>query len=204
LRTEFCGIPTFKPTLSFMHVSPYLKRLLLLLLIFRFTDSDAQGLFQSNQGRIHFVSEAPLELIEAETETFQIIVDTVKMAFAVTMQIESFKGFNSALQQEHFYENYMEIDLFPKAIFTGKILNSLSDHSKSSKVKVKGSLTIHGVEKQRVIEANFDWTEKGNLSVEAVFTVPLEDHEIEIPRIVYQKIAEEINVSVTALLKPRN
>ena len=187
-----------------MHVSPYLKRLLLLLLIFRFADSNAQGLFQSNQGRIHFVSEAPLELIEAETETFQIIVDTVKMAFAVTMQIESFKGFNSALQQEHFYENYMEIDLYPKAIFTGKILNSLSDNSKSSKVKVKGSLTIHGVEKQRVIEANFDWTEEGNLLVEAVFTVPLEDHEIEIPRIVYQKIAEEINVSVTALLKPRN
>ncbi|MGB6035477.1 MAG: YceI family protein [Cryomorphaceae bacterium] len=187
-----------------MRVSSRLKLLFLLLLIFRFADSDAQGLFQSNQGRIHFVSEAPLELIEAETESFQIIVDTVKMAFAVTMQIESFKGFNSALQQEHFYENYMEIDLYPKAIFTGKILNSLSRNSKSSKVKVKGSLTIHGVEKQRVIEANFDWTEEGNLLVEAFFTVPLEDHEIEIPRIVYQKIAEEINVSVTALLKPRN
>jgi hypothetical protein len=161
-----------------------------------------QNRFLADSGRIHFVSEAPLELIEAETNRFKLIVDTAQAAFAVTMQIEDFKGFNSALQQEHFYENYMETGLFPKATFVGKILSPIQKGSEAFNLQVKGKLNIHGIEKNRIIEVECRWLENGHLLAQAEFIVPLEDHNIEIPRIVYRKIAEEIQISVSAELSP--
>ena len=98
----------------------------------------------------------------------------------------------------------MESETYPKATFVGKILTPFASDSEPFKLQVKGKLTIHGVEKNRIIEVKCRWLENGKLLAEARFIVPLEDHDIEIPRIVYRKIAEEIQVSVSAELSPVN
>ncbi len=41
------------------------------------------------------------------------------------LKVNSFKGFNSALQKEHFNENYMESENFPYASFEGKIIEDI-------------------------------------------------------------------------------
>jgi polyisoprenoid-binding protein YceI len=164
----------------------------------------AQNRYRADSGLVHFVSKAPLEMIEAETTDFKLIVDTADAAFAATIAVGSFQGFNSPLQQEHFHENYMESETYPKATFVGKILTPFTSGTEPFKLQVKGKLNIHGVEKNRIIEVECRWLENGNLSAEARFIVPLEDHDIEIPRIVYRKIAEEIQVSVSAELSPVN
>ena len=179
-----------------------LRHFILLVFFFALQSVGAQNRFSADSGRVHFVSEAPLELIEAETYNFKLIVDTADAAFAATIAVGSFEGFNSPLQQEHFYENYMETEAYPKATFVGKILSPFEIGPEPFKLQVKGKLNIHGVEKNRIIEVECRWLENGNLAAEAQFIVPLEDHDIEIPRIVYRKIAEEIQVTVSAELSP--
>ncbi|NEN22994.1 YceI family protein [Cryomorpha ignava] len=164
----------------------------------------SQNLLELENGSINFVSEAPLELIKAENESFQFLIDTAKGEFALSIPISKFNGFNSALQQEHFFENYMEIDKYQTATFTGRILDDLNYRTGAFDIIVRGQLNIHGIKKERIIEANCEWITPQKLRVISTFTVPLADHNIEIPRIVFQKIAEIIKVDIQADLAPKN
>lgn len=158
----------------------------------------AQEIFSTETGRVHFRSEAPLEIIEASSKELKGLIDASKMTFAFSVQIRSFQGFNSPLQREHFNENYMESDDFPRATFAGKIIEQV-DLTKAGEysVRTKGKLHIHGIEQERIIKSTVK-VENGRLSVKSSFTVLLQEHGISIPKIVYQKIAEEINVTVEA------
>jgi len=104
--------------------------------------------------------------------------------------------------QEHFNENYMESDKFPTASFKGKI-NDNVDLTKDGtyKVTASGTLNIHGVEKPRDIEGSVT-VKGGNVSLSSNFRVKLEDHKIERPSVVFQNIAETIDVKINATLKP--
>ncbi|MEZ4888401.1 MAG: YceI family protein [Chitinophagales bacterium] len=156
------------------------------------------NLRQINSGTIYFKSDAPLELIEAQSKSLKGIIDTKQRTFAYTVSIESFEGFNSPLQREHFNENYMETNLFPKATFSGKIIENVDFESDGVyEVRAKGKLNIHGVEQERIIKATLQ-INGGQMEVHSKFTVPLTDHNITIPRIVEQKIATEIYVEINA------
>ncbi len=162
--------------------------------------ASAQSLLELDKGEISFVSDAPLELISASTTDFKMLVDTGASEFAIRIPISGFTGFNSALQQEHFYENYMETDKYATASFTGKILSPLTYQPDTFAITVKGDLKIHGQTAMRVMEVNCLWADREHLEIKSEFIVPLADHGIEIPRIVYQKIAEEISVRMSGTL----
>ncbi|HRD82294.1 MAG: YceI family protein [Saprospiraceae bacterium] len=158
------------------------------------------GIFKTTSGRITFRSEAPLELIEAASKELSGVLDAAQRTFAFSVPMQSFQGFNSALQREHFNENYMESTRFPKAVFTGKIIES-TDLTQPGEyvVRAKGKLSLHGVEQERIIKVNIV-TDKKGMTAHAQFSVLLEEYNISIPRVVYQKIAEEIQISVEAVL----
>jgi polyisoprenoid-binding protein YceI len=159
-----------------------------------------KSVFQCENGKVAFKSDAPLEVISAKSAKLRGAIDTAKQTFAWTVEIKTFEGFNSPLQREHFNENYMESDKYPKASFAGKIIEDV-DFQKNGiySVRAKGKLNIHGVEQERIIKSQLEV--KGNkLRVQASFTVPLAEHNITIPKVVYQKIAEEITVTVDAEL----
>jgi hypothetical protein len=162
--------------------------------------SFGQSLLRLKSGEIEFVSEAPLELISASTSRFQAVIDTTKGNFAISIPIKGFEGFNSSLQQEHFYENYMEIDRFANAQFSGKILEPISYSETSFNITLKGELEVHGIKKTRVVSASCRWLDQDTLLIESKFEILLAEHNIDIPRVVYQKIAEVISVTVTAEL----
>ncbi len=176
---------------------------LVIFLLLYIINCKAQDILELKAGKISFVSDAPLEIIKAENEAFQFLLDTVKNEFAISIPINKFNGFNSALQKEHFFENYMEIDRFPKAIFTGKTLDKITYRKEAFKVIVRGQLSIHGITKERIIEAECQYKNKKELFINSIFEIPLEEHDIEIPRIVFQKIAEIITVSIHAELIPK-
>jgi len=155
-----------------------------------------EGVFRCENGKVNFKSEAPLEVIQAKSNKLRGIIDTAKQSFAWTVEIKTFEGFNSPLQREHFNENYMETTRFPKATFSGKIIEEI-DFTKNGihSVRAKGKLNIHGMEQERIVKGQLEI--KGNkIRIQAEFTVPLADHDIAIPKVVYQKIAEEITVTV--------
>ena len=158
-------------------------------------------LFEVSKGSIHFTSNAPLELIQAQSEKLRGLIDPEKNTFAFTIPMTSFEGFNSPLQREHFNENYVESRKFPNATFLGKIIEQI-DFSVDGQytVRTKGRLNIHGVEQERIIKGKLN-IKDGQLKIEATFSVLLADHDIAIPKIVHQKIAEEIELVLEASLQ---
>lgn len=157
----------------------------------------AQNRCYVDHGKIEFKSEAPLELIKASTTSFIGILDLSKNAFAVSVPVFSFDGFNSALQREHFNENYMESEKYPKGIFKGLILGDEVDLSKNGyySVETQGELILHGVQKKRKIPCEIK-VENDLITIKSEFDVVLEDHQIKIPRIVSKKLSEVIHVSI--------
>ncbi len=152
------------------------------------------NIITNNNGRVHFISDAPMELIKATSDKLKGAIDKSKNTFAFAVEIKSLKGFNGDLQREHFHENYLETDKFPTASFAGKFIEQVDfDANGTYTVRAKGMFNIHGIQKERIIKGNLV-VNNGTVTINAAFTVRLEDHDIKVPKIVYEKIAEEIKV----------
>jgi len=173
-----------------------MKYRLLLILICVYSINYGQ-IYTTINGEVQFISDAPLEVIEASSNQMQGVLDIAMKGFAFKMYIKSFEGFNNPLQQVHFYENYMEANEYPIASFKGKILESITPEKRN--YRAKGIMEIHGKSVERIINVNLMIAEN-YVTYDAKFTVPLADHDIKLPRIVYQKIAEEIIVSIEGKL----
>jgi polyisoprenoid-binding protein YceI len=160
--------------------------------------ASAQMRYSIDKGEISFTSNAELELIRASTSAVQGLIDPATNQFAFTIEIKTFKGFNSELQREHFNEKYMESETYPKAKFSGKIIEQL-DFSQNGvyEVRAKGDLEIHGQKQTRIIKGKIT-SKDSTLKIETHFVVPLTDHNIQVPTIVRQKIATEIMVDFVA------
>lgn len=179
------------------------KGLCCCLLIFCSVYAGAQNKYMTDRGKIKFISNAELELIQATSTKLQGIVDPKTNQFAFTVQVKSFQGFNSELQREHFNEKYIESEAFPRMAFSGKIIEKVDyDINGIYEVRAKGELDIHGQKQTRIIKSTIT-IEDGSLSIESSFKVPIADHNISVPRIVNQKIATEIEVVVNAVMALR-
>lgn len=164
---------------------------------------DPVNIFNISKGSISFSSDAPLELITAGSNELKGLIETEKKQFAFSVKLRSFKGFNSGFQKEHFNENYLESDKYPDATFAGKIIEDV-DFTKNNilTVRAKGILTVHGVQKERIIKSDMT-IKNGTIFIKANFTVLLADHNIPIPKVVHEKLASEIKVEVKSELKVR-
>lgn len=106
--------------------------------------------------------------------------------------------------QEHFNENYVESDKYPKSTFKGKI-NNLStiklDQAGVYQVTAEGDLTIHGVSKKVKVPGTIEVKNKQS-HLKSKFKVALKDYEIKVPSVVRQNISETIEVKVDMLCSP--
>ncbi len=158
-------------------------------------------IFSITKGKVDFRSDAPLELITASSKDLKGKIDVEKRQFAFSVKMNSFMGFNSPLQREHFNENYVESDVFPDASFTGKIIEEVNLAADGTyEIRAKGKFTIHGVTQDRIIKSTVV-VKNGMIRLDAAFTVLLADHNIPVPKVVHEKLASEIKVNVTAELK---
>jgi polyisoprenoid-binding protein YceI len=164
--------------------------------------SNAQSFFEMNGGVIKIESEALLENITATSNQTKGIVNIAQNTFAFSVEINSFKGFNSDLQKEHFNENYLESDIYTKSTFTGKLIDKFDPTKATQTIRSKGQLEIHGVKQERIISVTL--VKSGNnYTLSADFNVLLADFGISVPRIVNQKIAEIIFVTIRGTIKPK-
>lgn len=156
-------------------------------------------------GKASFFSKAPLENIEAHTNQALSMVDMKSGDIVASVLMKSFQ-FEKALMQEHFNENYVESDKYPKASFKGKVAGiEKLDLSKEGTVvlDVTGDLTIHGETKPVQTKAEFT-IKNGTLSAKSKFPVAVKDHKIEIPKLVVNNIAEVVDVTVEFQYSPMN
>ncbi len=159
--------------------------------------SAQSAVYFTRKSQVSFISDAPLELIKAASSQLKGYLDAGKHTFYFEVPSASFTGFNSPLQQVHFYENYLESQKYPEASFKGKIIEQ-TDFSRNGDytIRAKGSLMIHGVEQERIIRVRI-MVNRGIMLATSDFSVLLREHNIKVPKVVYQKIAEEIMVHVS-------
>lgn len=178
--------------------------LLICLMHFPFLSFAQEGrVYACTDGKVAFTSDAPLELIKADSEKLTGALNLESRTFSFSVASSSFQGFNSSLQRIHFNEDYMESELYPNSTFKGKIIEE-TDLSVPGNytIRAKGKLYIHGVQFDRIIRCTME-VKHDRIVVSSSFTVFLDDHDISIPSIVNQKIAEEIMVDVDLTLSSR-
>ena len=169
-----------------------------LLILFSSNVSAPPVLYGITSGSITFRSDAPLELIKAISTELKGIFNAEKKQFAFTLNVNSFKGFNSPLQREHFNENYLESNKYPRASFEGKIIEDIELNKNGLySIRAKGNLTVHGITQERIIKCELS-IKNNVVSIKSNFTVLLADHNITIPKVVHEKLASEIKVEVKA------
>ena len=113
------------------------------------------------------------------------------------------KGFHFeiALMEEHFNENYMETDRYPKAIFRGQI-EAFDRKTLTSNPKdfvMNGKLEIHG--KARDISVIAKLSKVGpRVVLNTSFSVNTSDFSIPIPTLIQYKLASKVNIQLAAVL----
>jgi polyisoprenoid-binding protein YceI len=168
-----------------------------------FQSNQDTAIFRANNGKVSFLSNAPLEKIKASSNKLYGVIDPSKRIFNFAIPISSFDGFNSPLQREHFNENYLESQKIPKAFFKGKIIEEVNLLQEGTyNIRAKGMLSIHGIEKEYIIKSKIVAL-PNKINIESNFNILLKDFGIRIPKVVNQKIAEEIavNINIDMIIK---
>jgi polyisoprenoid-binding protein YceI len=156
--------------------------------------------YTAEKGIISFFSDGALEDIKAENNIIGSRFNSANGELAYILKIIDFK-FPKALMREHFNEKYLESEKFPMSTFNGKVVGFNASAAGSQNVRAVGKLTIHGVTRDVDIPGTIEFA-AGKVLVHAKFIVKLEDYKITIPRLVWQNIAEHIEVTVDLTYKP--
>lgn len=171
-----------------------MKIILTILLLVATTSLKAQ-IFLTRNGFIGFYSTTPLEDIKAENKQVYAVIETAKKILAFTLLVKGFE-FPKKLMQEHFNENYIESDRFPKASFTGDYTGNVDIRKNGVyPVTVQGQLTLHGITKPVKVPATIE-VQNDKLIGSCNFQITPGDFEIKIPALVREKIAKQIDVRV--------
>jgi len=172
-----------------------MKKYICLISVLAFFLSARSQTYMTKNGFIGFYSKTSLEDIKAENNQVYAIVDAGKKNLAFTLLLKGFI-FPKELMQEHFNENYVESDKYPKASFSGGYTGDLNAEKDGVyQVLVKGNMNLHNVTRPVEIPATIEISQ-GKLSGHASFKMKPEDYDISIPSLVRDKIAREMNVEV--------
>ncbi|HNO99004.1 MAG TPA: YceI family protein [Ferruginibacter sp.] len=182
------------------------KQLAGLLVLFLALNAPAQNIQITKNGKISFYSRAKSpEKVEADNNEVSSVfnTETGDIVFAVLMK--SFH-FERALMEEHFHENYVESNKYPKSTFKGKIINMSSVNLTKDgvyPVTVEGEFTLHGVTRKVSYTGSLN-VKAGKINATSKFSIKLKDYNVTIPSLVADKISEDIDISVDCRYEPKS
>ncbi|MBL7872688.1 MAG: YceI family protein [Cyclobacteriaceae bacterium] len=156
--------------------------------------------FTVEKSTVIFFSKATVEDIKADNTKLASIFNTSSGEVAFSIPIKDFE-FEKALMKEHFNEKYLETEKFAKATFQGKLLGYSANATGVQPVSAIGKLTIHGITKEVTIEGTLENVD-GKINAKSKFNVKLEDYKIKIPQLLWQNIAEQVEVTIDITYKP--
>jgi len=175
-------------------------RILSLAIILLPINAFSQKRYFSEKSSITFFSEGVIEEIKASNTKVTSIFDLASGDVAYLLSQKDFQ-FDKKLMQVHFNEKYMESEKYPKSSFQGKISGFDASNTQLQQVKAKGKLTIHGVTRDIDVPGTLQ-IEGNTVSLRSKFMVKLEDYNIKVPQIVWQNIAQQVEVTVQFLYRP--
>ncbi|OYX85973.1 MAG: hypothetical protein B7Y83_02960 [Flavobacteriales bacterium 32-34-25] len=180
-----------------------MKKFLLLFLVFSCIPIVAQEKKTATNGIITFEASVPFyEAVEAKNNQVSSVLNTKNGNITFVAIIKNFR-FKRSLMQDHFNANYMESDRYPKATFKGEI-----EHFSKNKITtnpkeyyIKGKINIHGVTKNIRVLAMLSKTNKNSFVIQSNFALNTDDFKIDIPFLVRNKIAKNVNVALNIELQ---
>jgi hypothetical protein len=180
-----------------------MKRLLLVAFFLNIILAANAQKYMTKNGFIGFFSHTAMEDIKGDNNQVAAVLDISTGDMVFQALVKSFH-FDRALMEEHFNENYMESDKFPKSTFKGKITNLSSvNFSKNGTydVTVEGDLMIHDVTNKISTKGTIEVI-TGGINANAKFNIVPEDYKIIIPGVVREKINKNLEVTVTMKYAP--
>ena len=180
-----------------------MKRIFLLAFFLNIVFAVNGQKYMTKNGFIGFYSHTPMEDIKADNNQVVGVLDISTGEMVFQALIKSFH-FDRALMEEHFNENYMESEKFPKSLFKGKITNLASiDFSKTGTydVTVEGDLTIRDVTNKISTKGTIEVV-NGGINANSKFNIVPEDYKITIPGVVRDKFDKSMAVTVTMKYTP--
>jgi len=162
-------------------------------------------------GQVVFTSKAPLETFKGRTELISGWVDWDPARLQAPLEGEIVVDLASldtgkSKRNEHMRENHLETDRFPTA--TLRPVAVLSDAPSAlppggeADIRLRGAFDLHGVTRQLECDVRLRRDEEGAVTVTTAFPVLLSDHDIERPKFLIMKLADEQQVAVTFKLQP--
>jgi polyisoprenoid-binding protein YceI len=176
-----------------------MKKILMILLLFLFSVYSQK--YTTKTGNIKFEASVPsFEEVAAENKTTSAVLNTANGEIAVLALMKGFR-FKVALMEEHFNESYAETDKYPKATFKGKLegLDVSKLTTAGQRLTITGDLTLHG--KTKKITDTATVLQSGDkIIVTGDFTVRPQDFDIEVPKVVSKKVAEQVKINYNLTL----
>ena len=163
----------------------------------------AQNIYMSTSSKISFFAGTPVEDINADNTDAKSFLNIQTGEVNISIPNKSFH-FKRSLMEEHFNENYMESSKYPKSEFKGKInhIETINFQSKDSiRATVTGTLSIHGVSKEKTINVVI-LSAKNKILGKTKFNISLAEFNIERPKILWEKIAENVDVNALFTYQP--
>ncbi|MBF4518796.1 YceI family protein [Flavobacterium sp. ANB] len=179
-----------------------MKTTTLLFLLFTAFSILAQDKFKTNSAVINFEASVPFfEEVKAVNRSVTILLEPKTSIFICTVIIRDFH-FKLDLMEEHFNDNYLESDRYPKAVFKGKIAKfDMKDIDEIEKeYSIKGKLAIHGKTKEVTVKA-FIKKVKDGIQIISDFPIAVSDFNIKIPQKIGSKIAMTANTDLTGVIR---
>jgi polyisoprenoid-binding protein YceI len=179
------------------------RNLVIITILLAAISAYGQGKYLTKEGYIKFYSHTAIEDITAENNEVAGIIDAETGEVVINVRMTAFQ-FEKKLMQEHFNENYVESEKYPKAVFKGMITNNGLVNYKLQgyyNVTVEGEMTIHGESNPVRTNGTIEVTEKG-IVASTKFMLNPENYGVKIPRLVRKNIAEEMEITVDMDFKP--
>ncbi|OYU80583.1 MAG: hypothetical protein CFE23_08880 [Flavobacterium sp. BFFFF1] len=179
-----------------------MKKMITFLLLFSAAFSSAQDKMITKNGKITFEASVPaFEEVKAKNEGVTCVLNPKTGEIASLALMKGFR-FKVALMEEHFNENYVESDKYPKSTFKGKIENFDASKltSTAKDYTIKGKLELHGKTKDITIPAKIRKTDAG-IEIVSNFTVNADDYAIAIPSVVKSKVSNKVSVKCEFTVK---
>jgi hypothetical protein len=155
----------------------------------------AQKNFSTSTAVVRFIAVDDNDIDATNKKAVSRLQSNGDLSFIMLMKDFTF---DMDKMQEHFNEEYVESDKFPRAFFNGKITNFSSVNFKKDgtyPITVTGNMQVHGVNKTMQTNGIIE-IKGGNPVASAKFTVTLKDFGIG--GLLIKMVADKINVEVTA------
>lgn len=161
--------------------------------------------------RVRFISQAPIEEVVGVTDRIDgyLLLNGPRLEEgSATEGTQLYLEVDLAsldtglgLRNRHMRNNYLEVREFPYAIFEAVIERVESASDAGFRVTAQGVVEIHGVRREMRIPCDLSTRGEG-YRVRCAFNVLLSDFDIEIPRIMFLKLADEIRIELDFAVRP--